>query len=213
MKDFELWFWIIFFIVLPVLQTIFRKITQKKNPALEQELAGRRAEREERRQARRAAAELDDAEHDELPEWFDPAMWEDVSADLDELDRQSVRSDTEVPPMNAGPGPFAPQPPMGPDGPGGAVILPVPSSPGREERRPAAPASPRLRERPAYLPPADEVPILAKAVSLTRRRTHPRRLPTTREDVRRGMIWSEVLGRPRALRPYRGPSSAEQNGD
>lgn len=206
-EDYKAWIFIFFFIVLPLLQWIVRKVTEAKAAQAKAEPGG--APPVLSRRAGRAGAE-ETVEEEELPDWIDPSEWESVEEAEAETAPTPRRTLFDEPPDRPGPLPAEERPAtreLPPPRP--AVREPVRPSlvPDEPRRTPAvlealpaaartaiaAPPPPSLRARPAALPPGS--PAAAGAGPLGG-------FPGGIADLRRAVAWSEILGKPRALEPY-----------
>ena len=168
MRDFELWFFIIFFVVLPVLQAIFRKISEIQKAARNR---------------------VEQLEEEPTPDWFDESAWEEVADE-----NRPATSPPEVRPLD----------PSEIEGP---VIVTIPgtsSSAATVRARP--PQVPTRRSGPNLLPTSPIPPASPSAddpfaITSDEPKSRPNVLQTGSE-LQKAVIWSEILGKPRALRPH-----------
>jgi hypothetical protein len=215
--------WILFFIfvVLPFIQWVLRKVAERHAAA---EAARRGAGAGAGAPPSRPVEARRHEDEDEIPpDWIDPAEWEEIE-ELEEIEEPAeVASDRAPPPrreldgLPTRPGAGAEGPPARPRelvhrGGGAPTSAPVPAE---EPRRaplilsvPPLPAAARVaathavlpasvqRGRPAILPSLPSSPR-ASGSAAGAPRVHPRAA-----DLRSAVIWSEILGEPRALRPH-----------
>jgi len=204
-EELKPWILIFLFVVLPFIQWVLRKVGERHAAA---EQARRRAAGAGAPTPRPAPAARSEREEEPLPDWLDPNEWESVE-ELEEL--EEVGADRSPPPRRQ---PFdepasrprelslpagAPLPPAAPAAPATALprtapVLAEPSS--LAARRAPPPPAPAPLGRPAILPDLPAPPRGTGSALAA-----PRAIPGSAEDLRRAVIWSEVLGKPRALRP------------
>ncbi len=203
-RDYKVWFWVIFFIVLPLLQWVARKINEKAGEKNRPKVRG--AGRGPEGPTRSVRGEGDEENENTLPDWVDPQEW--MSVDEFEMDTRSHPPD-RLPEAGASIS-LGPPPIHSPEGPRGPMLIPLPtprSAMLRVPRRGSAPpvdapplaTAPALRRaRPALLPNDPSwVPPRAGGAPTTRRSA----FAIGQSNLQSAVIWSEVLGKPHALRP------------
>ena len=168
LRDFDKWFIVFFFVILPIIQAVFRKFAEAQKTMKER------------------VEKLDD---EPPPEWFDETAWEEVAEE-------------ESSPATSLPG-TRPLDPAELDGP---VIVsmpePVPprvrSVPPPPPRRPAAPSLLPGAESSFVSPHADDPFAISREPA---KKAKPSVLMSG-TDLQKAVVWSEILGKPRALRPH-----------
>ncbi len=171
-REFEGWIILIFFVVIPVLRWIFERV-----------LATVQSSGKPGQKAKKRVIE----EEEPLPEWFEGQVWETVSDPEDVRELAPTTKEPEVQPS----------------------IAPLPAIVSTPSRSPSPPRRPRLTPghtaiQGLKVPPVSSIiaPPGASAPSAVPESTPLLSRPFSRQELQRAVLFSEILGKPRALEPF-----------